>query len=79
MKKCNATLAKTQKGGEKLTEKRTAVLVVCFVGFHLNLTEHTTKILEKTVLLWTLQNQVLSLLLDRPIPITYLLKTATLL
>ena len=37
--KCNATLAKTQKGGEKLTEKSKAGLFF-FVGFHLNLTEN---------------------------------------
>ena len=50
-----------------------------FVGFHLNLTENATKISVKTVSLWTLQNQFLSLLLVRPIPPAYLLKMATLL
>ena len=53
--KCNAALAKTQKGGEKLTEKCKAVFVFYFAGFHLNLTENATKILEKTVSLWTLK------------------------
>ena len=37
--KCNAVLAKTQKCGEKFTEKRKAVFVFYLVGFLLNLTE----------------------------------------
>ena len=45
--KCNTTLAKTQKGSEKLTEKRNAVFVFYFVGFHLKLTEKYNKTFGK--------------------------------
>ena len=66
MEKFNATLAKTQKGDKKLTEKRKALFVIYFVGFYLYLTKNEQKIVEKTVCLWTLQNQFLPLLLARP-------------
>ena len=41
--KFNATLAKTQKGDKKLTEKRKAFFVFYFIGFYLNLTKNWTK------------------------------------
>ena len=78
--KCNATFAKTQNGGKKLAEKCTAVIVFYFVGFHLNLTEKCNENFGKNrFTLDAIQNQFLSLLLVRPTPTTYLLKTATLL
>ena len=45
--KCNATLAETQKSGEKLTKKRKAVLVFYFIGFHLSVTEICNENFEK--------------------------------
>ena len=72
--KINATLAKTQKGGKKLTEKRKAVFVFYFLGFHLNSTEKCNENFGKNRFTLDLTKPKKTL---KTIPTTYLLKTAT--
>ena len=64
---------------QKIDRKTQSTFVFYFDGFSKFDRKVQQKIVEKTVCLWTLQNQFLQLLLVRPIPTTYLLKTATLL
>ena len=77
--KFNATLAKTQKDGKKLTEKPKALFVFYFVGFYLNLTEKCNKKFWKRPFVFGPYKTNFSRYSWLDLPTTYLLKTATLL